>query len=36
MAKQAQTKGLCSLRGAEYPRAGMSKHIIACAPEHFV
>ncbi|GIV18670.1 MAG: hypothetical protein KatS3mg023_0421 [Armatimonadota bacterium] len=35
MAKQAQTKGCCSLCGAEYTRAGMSKHIIACAPEHF-
>ncbi len=36
MATSERTRGRCSLCGAEYTGAGMSKHIVACAPKHFV
>lgn len=35
MAGTPQTKGRCNLCGAAYNRAGMSKHLAACAPKHF-
>jgi hypothetical protein len=35
MAKAAFTKGRCHLCGAEYTHAGMSKHIVTCAPRYF-
>lgn len=33
MAGVQPTRGRCTLCGAEYTRAGMSKHMVACAPQ---